>query len=188
MPEILLVSDSHLSPDTPEAVRNWDAVVALVGRDRPDLVVHTGDVSLNGLHSPDELDLARAQLDRLPVPWFAVPGNHDIGDIGGKANAIDDGRRAAYEERIGPRFWVRQLGRWRLIGFDSQELLADEARGQAVIDQLAAQIAGPYPIALFQHRPLLPVDDPEGDTARRYITEPSRSPLRRLMARPEVKL
>lgn len=188
MPEILLVSDSHLSPRTPEAQANWDAVVSYVDRHRPDLVVHTGDVTLDGMSHPDELMLGREQLDRLSVPWLAVPGNHDVGDIGGSNDPIDEDRRRRFEDTIGPGYWSHQLGRWRLIGFDSQDLLVGEARGQAIIDRLAAEFTGPYPIAVFQHRPLVSVGDPAGDTPRRYVTEPQRSALQALVARPEVKV
>ncbi|HEX6420490.1 MAG TPA: metallophosphoesterase, partial [Acidimicrobiales bacterium] len=76
-PRLLVVSDTHLSPRTPEADTNWDAVVRHVAATRPDLVVHAGDVSLDGALAPGDLDHARRRLDRLPVPWRAVPGNHD---------------------------------------------------------------------------------------------------------------
>jgi len=42
----------------------------------PDLVVISGDFTQVG--SEAEFRLARAFLDRLPAPLFAVPGNHDV--------------------------------------------------------------------------------------------------------------
>ncbi len=188
MVDIAVVSDSHLSPRTPEADTNWDAVVAHLDRHRPDLVVHTGDISLDGANDPGDLRHARDRLDRLTVPWLAVPGNHDIGDIGGTAHAIDDRRRSAYEEVFGDRFWVRNLGRWRLVGFDSQDLLSGGPEGQAVIDRLAAQLSGPDPVVLFHHRPLRPLADDEVDSDNRYVTEPMRSALDRLVDRGQVAM
>jgi 3',5'-cyclic AMP phosphodiesterase CpdA len=46
----------------------------------PDRIVHSGDVSFDGAYDEDDLAFARAEKDRLPVPWVAIPGNHDIGE------------------------------------------------------------------------------------------------------------
>jgi len=42
----------------------------------PDLVVASGDFTMVG--SPGEFRQARDFLDTVAVPWFAVPGNHDV--------------------------------------------------------------------------------------------------------------
>jgi len=55
-------------------------VLGYVAGSLPDVVIHLGDLSLDGAHGPGHLAYGRQQLDRLPVPWRAVPGNHDIGD------------------------------------------------------------------------------------------------------------
>ena len=49
-------------------------------------------------------------LDALPVPWLAIPGNHDIGDLGATSSPVDDRRRAAYQEAFGPTTWSVPLG------------------------------------------------------------------------------
>jgi alkaline phosphatase D len=54
---IVQVSDTHHSPRTPEARSNWDAIVDYLIANPPDLVVNTGDVSLDGAN-----DDARARL------------------------------------------------------------------------------------------------------------------------------
>ena len=77
---VILVSDTHLSASAPQAQANWDAVVSYVGACAPDLVIHLGDLSLDGARNAMDLRHGRTQLDRLPAPWRAVPGNHDIGD------------------------------------------------------------------------------------------------------------
>ena len=78
---VILVSDSHLSPDAPEAQANWAAVVRHVATARPDLVIHLGDLSLDGMRNPAELDHARRQLDLLPAQWQVIPGNHDVSTL-----------------------------------------------------------------------------------------------------------
>ena len=52
------------------------AVVSYVGACAPDLVIHLGDLSLDGAGNAADLRHGRIQLDRLPVAWHAVPGNH----------------------------------------------------------------------------------------------------------------
>src|SRR5688500_211765 len=72
---ILHVSDSHLGPGVPYADEHWAAVVAHVASTRPDLVVHSGDLSVNGANGRADLAHSRARLDDLSVPWLALPGN-----------------------------------------------------------------------------------------------------------------
>lgn len=77
---VLVVSDSHLSSRTPEAVANWDSVVAHIAADEPDIVVHAGDVSTDGAEVGDDLAFARTQVERCVRPLYVLPGNHDLGD------------------------------------------------------------------------------------------------------------
>lgn len=42
---------------------------------RPDVCLITGDLVENG--TPAEYRLARAEFDRLAMPWHVIPGNHD---------------------------------------------------------------------------------------------------------------
>ena len=93
---VLLVSDSHLSTRAPEANANWCAVVAAA--DGFELVIHAGDLTLDGAQEPADLDHARELLDALPIPWVVVPGNHDIGDNPGSSDGptIDDARNLTF--------------------------------------------------------------------------------------------
>jgi 3',5'-cyclic AMP phosphodiesterase CpdA len=131
---VVVVSDSHFSPRTPEAERNWDAVVRHVETVAPDLVLHVGDVSVDGAHQPDELLLARRLLERIPGEWLVVPGNHDIGDNPADDAANDDDvtedRLARWSETFGTDRWVTELDEWRLVGLDAQ-LFGSGVAGEA---------------------------------------------------------
>src|ERR1700761_4583227 len=102
---VIFVSDTHMSPDVPEAQANWAAVVAYIAAENPGLVVHLGDLSLDGARNPADLEHARRQLELLPVPWRAVPGNHDVGDnpLPGMPDslAVDDARRERWLDVVG---------------------------------------------------------------------------------------
>jgi len=166
---VLVASDSHLSPRSPEAGSNWAAVAREAGRLKPELVVHAGDLTLDGIGTPEELAWARARLDELPVPWAAVPGNHDIGDTPGPPQ-LDLDRLEAWRGHIGPDRWSLQLGAWTLLGlnahlFDSN--LSEETEQWTWIEQQLAEQPRNRPVALILHKPLT-APDAELSAAPRY--------------------
>jgi hypothetical protein len=55
---VIFVSGTHLSPDAPEARATWAAVVGYIADENPDLVVHLGDLSLDGARNPADLEHA----------------------------------------------------------------------------------------------------------------------------------
>lgn len=67
------VSDLHFGQEDREALA-W--FLAEVERERPAAVLCTGDFTMHG--SAREFALAKAWLERLPVPLAMVPGNHDV--------------------------------------------------------------------------------------------------------------
>jgi 3',5'-cyclic AMP phosphodiesterase CpdA len=67
------VSDLHFGHHDP---RIADALLNDLNAGRPDVVVVSGDLTQRA--KSDEFRAARAWLDRLESPWFAIPGNHDI--------------------------------------------------------------------------------------------------------------
>jgi len=104
---VTVVSDIHLSAAAPVAQANWEAVVRHIAADAPDIVLHLGDLTRDGANGRRDLDHGRRQLDRLPVPWHAVPGNHDVGDNPSvdtpAAAAADDDRLPALDRPDGRR-------------------------------------------------------------------------------------
>src|SRR5262249_21924119 len=78
------VSDSHVRvyPDLPShytrtPAENLEACVANLNamRPRPDVVVHTGDITDNGTAA--QLHRAKCILGALQVPCYPILGNHD---------------------------------------------------------------------------------------------------------------
>ena len=67
------LSDLHFGRVDPAAV---EGLVRSLEAARPDLVVVSGDLTQSA--RTGEFRAARAFLDRLPAPTFAVPGNHDL--------------------------------------------------------------------------------------------------------------
>lgn len=73
MTRIAHITDLHFGAADPAVV---EALAAELAADSPDLVAISGDLTLGARRS--EFRAARAFFDALPVPWLAVPGNHDI--------------------------------------------------------------------------------------------------------------
>jgi len=44
---IIQISDTHLSPVKPHFADNWAPLAAWIAAERPDLVIHTGDVTVD---------------------------------------------------------------------------------------------------------------------------------------------
>lgn len=158
---VTLVSDTHLSASAPRAQANWDAVVSYVGAVGPDLVIHVGDLSLDGAHDAVDLRHGRAQLDRLPAPWRAVPGNHDIGDNpwpGAPAgSAVDAGRHQRWLDIIGADHWSVTVNGWIVLAVNAQLLgsgLEAEAAQWSWLEEQVGNRRGRQPVALITHKPV----------------------------------
>ena len=74
---IIQISDSHISHDHPQRTTDLGTCIEHINNEKiqPDLVVHTGDISHNGLE--EEYRTAREQLDRLHTPYCVLAGNKD---------------------------------------------------------------------------------------------------------------
>ena len=73
MSVLLQISDPHFGTERPRVV---EALVSLAQRERPDLVVLSGDITQRA--RAEQFAAARAFADRLGAPFVAIPGNHDI--------------------------------------------------------------------------------------------------------------
>jgi 3',5'-cyclic AMP phosphodiesterase CpdA len=158
---LVIVSDTHLSARAPEAEQNWSRVVAHVAGVRPDLVIHAGDLTLDGMTRPEDLQHARTRLDQLGVPWVAVPGNHDIGDNPSRVTpagaTVSSARRQRWTEVIGDDWWARHMSGWSIVGVNAQlfesGLPAEEAQWAWLDAQLGNEQAPPRTVLII-HKPI----------------------------------
>jgi 3',5'-cyclic AMP phosphodiesterase CpdA len=203
---VLVVSDSHLSPRTPQALSNWERVLAHVVADRPALVVHAGDISTDGANLAADLAYARHQLARSERPLYAIPGNHDIGenphagytgypdepvDIDAPQPLVSPDRLARYRDNLGTDHWWVDLPGWRLVGLNAQlfgsELRDEQAQWSWLDAALDRTATGPRRVVLFVHKPLVPSPSRPADSSPgRYVPQPARDRLLDLIARAPV--
>ncbi len=165
---IAQISDTHLSPSKPHFVGNFRAIAAKLRRDEPDLVINTGDISLDGADSAEDLAFARDLHSGIGLDWLAVPGNHDVGDDPSVARKqpLDATRLARYRAHFGDDRFVRDVPGWRLIGINTLLAGAAGPDTEAQFEFLSAAVreAGDRHIALFAHKPLRlgAIVDPDG--------------------------
>lgn len=184
MIRLVHVSDTHLSPTHGYFAQNWAAFRDAMREAPPDLLVHGGDISFNGPVAPGDLAYGAAELRGLGLPWQAIPGNHDTGEAPAFSRLnqpVNAARLATWRQHVGPLWWCRDIGAWRLVGLDTALLasgLPEEAEQDAF---LAAALAGrgERPVMLFIHMPPFDgdPDDPKPTTA--CVPHPARGRLLR---------
>lgn len=75
--QIVQISDTHIAEEAPQRLEDLENCVAAINglESTPDMVVHTGDITHNGLSK--EYHNARIQLDKLHAPYVVMAGNKD---------------------------------------------------------------------------------------------------------------
>lgn len=188
MVRVVQISDTHLSRRTPEARSNWNTIVAYLSADPPDLVINTGDVSLDGAHDVDDLQYALDAHRLLPGPWRAIPGNHDVGDVEPTTDPTDANRRARFADVFGDPFWTVSCGAWDIVGVDIQALASTADVAEPAWERLGAALDTARPVMLCMHRPLMPLVPGEIDEPRRYVTGGPRRRLAETIATSSIRV
>ena len=180
---LVQVSDTHLSETHSYFTDNYDVFVNLMRADPPDLIIHSGDVAFNGPCAPGDLAFGHASLARLPSPWRAIPGNHDVGEASQMGHVakqpVTPQRRAAWANLFGEGYWAQDFGDWRLIGLDTGlkgSGLNAEAAQAAFLDAALTSWTG-KPAMVFMHLPPFTHDPDEAKFTRGALNLPMRKTL-----------
>lgn len=178
---IAQISDTHLSPRRGYFSANFDRIADVLSADRPDLVVNTGDLALNGADEDGDLELAVARHRDLKATTLLLPGNHDVGDSVdvGSTQPVTAERLARYRRIVGPDHWRIDVAGWRLLGLNAL-LLGSGLPGVephlALIRDAVASLNG-RAFALFLHKPVADLSLHETDVGNRILTPPARQEL-----------
>ncbi|GAB6102044.1 metallophosphoesterase [Thermococcus atlanticus] len=107
MIRIAHISDTHITPDAAFKAYAFDLIVNEINRSDFDLVIHTGDVTNQGLR--EEYEHASYLLKKIQKPLIVIPGNHDARNVGYRL----------FEKFIGPLNGVYENGDLVIIWLDS---------------------------------------------------------------------
>jgi 3',5'-cyclic AMP phosphodiesterase CpdA len=179
MARIVQISDTHLSRSKDHFTANWAPLREWLHAQRPDYVIHTGDVTVDGADVEDDLAYCAALFRELRLPVLAVPGNHDVGDPEHPHQAVDEDRVLRWRRHLGPDWWSLDVEGWRLIGLDAMLFgsgLPLEAVQAAWLDDTMRDAKG-RSLAWFLHRPLFLEEPDEGDTGYWSVKPAARAPL-----------
>ena len=169
MPQVRLihVSDTHLSRSHAYFADNWAAFGRILRANPPDLLVHGGDIAFNAPAVPGDLAYGATEIAALGIPWLAIAGNHDVGEAPAFSRLnqpVNAATLATWRQLVGPLWWLRDIGDWRLIGLDTALMgsdLPEEAAQTAFLHEALAG-RGRRPVMVFVHIP--PFDRDPGDT------------------------
>ena len=190
MNRVLQISDTHLSRLKPHFAANWAPIRDWVLRQQADLVIHTGDLTVDGADYEEDVRDGVELMRSLRVPFLVVPGNHDVGEAGNPHQPVNAERLDRWRRHFGADWWSHDLENWRLIGLDAMLFGSDdheEERQFAWLRQALAT-AGERKVAWFTHRPLF-IDSPsEGDTGYWAVKPAHRARLLDLVNRHGVAL
>ncbi|MEM7749948.1 MAG: metallophosphoesterase [Pseudomonadota bacterium] len=189
---IIQISDTHLSVKHDHFVRNAEIISQHVRQQSPDLIIHTGDLSMDAAGGVvADLEMARDWNAALPAEVLSIPGNHDVGDLPSLRadQALDDERLAQWRDTIGgPGYWVRDLNGWRLIGLNTMLCSTGHPAEEEQLVWLEQQLSDSQPIALFTHKPFCVDKMDEGPCGYWTIAPEPRARLLSLLAGKPVKL
>jgi 3',5'-cyclic AMP phosphodiesterase CpdA len=178
---IAQISDTHLSPSKPFFRANFDLVSDDLRRRRPDFVINTGDLSLDGADSDDDLRLARECHEGIGLDCHLLPGNHDVGDHPevARRQPANAERLRRYRRVVGPDHWVIDIPGWRLLGLNALILGSDDLGDGDQQEAVRACVAGlnGRQLAIFLHKPLADESYGEDLSSNRFMTAGPRGRL-----------
>jgi len=192
MPTILQLSDAHISSRHDLFRGNLALMRDFAASARPDLVVASGDLSLDGADSDDDLALAASLHQGLAAKLLALPGNHDTGSHPHTMprQPFDTARLDRFRTHLGAGRGVVDLPGWRVVGLNSEVMGTGHAeeQAQAAFIADAAAGAGERRIALFLHKPVF-VTAPDDPTFDYWSVPPAaRAALAPLLDHPGLRL
>lgn len=176
--KVVHISDTHLSAQHRDFEDNFTLLVDEINALKPDLVINTGDVTVNGADLEADHRHARKLHEQLNCPYYVIPGNHDVGDNPTNEahrpkqfpNAM---RRQRFRDVWGEDYWKVDAGNLRLIGLNSQMFSTDSPDEQVQYEFLAQALAEADDrtrIAVFSHKPLFMESGDDQELTSRCIT------------------
>jgi hypothetical protein len=122
----LHVSDMHIG--SPRSYRfqpawnaNWQTARNQILQQEPDLLLIGGDMTRDGATHTYELEQAKADFDTFPFPWYAIPGNHEVGNkfVHGDPVTVQHAYLRRYNKVFGSSCWSFAHKNVQFTGLDA---------------------------------------------------------------------
>ncbi len=187
---IIHISDTHLTDRLPHFRDNRLAAAAWLRGRSADLIIHTGDVGMDGADHAEDLRAGIRWTSAFGIPVLAVPGNHDVGDTAEirPDQTVDEARLERWRAEVGADRWSHDRDGWRLIGLNAMLMGSGHPEENRQVDWFAGALDHNGPIALFLHKPLYIEDAAEGPRGYWTVRPEPRRRLLDLMEGRDVRL
>jgi alkaline phosphatase D len=188
--KIIQITDTHFSPEKTHFNGNWEPLLSWIEAQKPDLIVHTGDLTVDGADKGDDITFCMDLMRQATAPMLIVPGNHDVGHLPGSDQPVNAERLRRWRTLAGEDRFVEDGEGWRLVGLNALLLGHEDEEEEAQFEWLRTTFEerNGRRLALFSHKPLF-VDEPhEGDTGYWGVRPTQRKRLYDLIAAHDVAL
>jgi len=188
--KIIQITDTHFSPEKQHFNGNWAPLLTWIEDTRADLIIHTGDLTVDGADKPGDITFCMDLMRQTSIPMLILPGNHDVGHLPGSEQPVNAGRLKRWRDLVGEDRWLEDTADWRVVGLNSLLLGHEDEEEEAQFEWLRETLEERRGrrIALFAHKPLF-VDEPhEGDTGYWSVRPAQRRRLYDLIAAHDVAL
>ncbi|MBP2561355.1 alkaline phosphatase D [Neorhizobium galegae] len=188
--KIIQITDTHFSPEKSHFNGNWAPLLTWIQDTRADLIIHTGDLTVDGADKPGDITFCMNLMRQTSIPMLILPGNHDVGHLPGSEQPVNAERLARWRELVGEDRWFEDTAGWRFIGLNSLLLGHENDEEESQFEWLRETLEERRGrrVALFAHKPLF-VDEPhEGDTGYWSVRPTQRKRLYDLIAAHDVAL
>jgi alkaline phosphatase D len=188
--KIVQITDTHFSPEKRHFNGNWAPLLEWIEAQKADLIVHTGDLTVDGADKADDITFSMDLMRQATAPMLIIPGNHDVGHLPGSSQPVNAERLSRWRSLAGEDRFVEDADGWRLVGINALLLGHEDDEEEAQFEWLRTvfETRNGRRLALFSHKPLF-VDEPhEGDTGYWGVRPNQRKRIYDLMAAHDVPL
>ncbi len=190
---VIQFSDTHIEADNAEQMTRLAQLRAQIESLQPDCVVLTGDVTADGSVCDGRFERVRTEFDGWAVPVHVIPGNHDVGDRPGPADALTAETLDRWTRVFGhDRFAINGDDRWLLVGINSQLVgcgLPEEANQLSWLDETLDEAErSDQLVAVFTHTPPYLFEPDESLDGDWHLDRGARRELQQKLHRDHVRL